>query len=103
MAARSKFGGDVSQVLDEKRLGKQFERIKEVMLKASDINYWMTLRELSFLTKFGEASISARIRDLRKEQFGGYTVERRRRGDPTKGIWEYCIVKSTVPVQEKLF
>ena len=102
-ATQSKFGGDVSISLDEKRLGKQLARIKEVMLKASEINYWITLRELSFVTHYGEASISARVRDLRKEQFGGYTVERRRRGDPTKGIWEYLIVKSKVPVQENLF
>jgi hypothetical protein len=33
--------------------------------------------------------ISARVRDFRKEKFGGFTVESRRR---TKGTWEYRIV-----------
>ena len=103
MTARSKFGGDVSVALDEKRLGKQLTRVKEVLLKASEIHYWMTLREISVLTKYGEASISARIRDLRKDHFGGFTVNRRRRGDPTKGIWEYQIANPQRPVQKGLF
>jgi hypothetical protein len=102
-AMRSKFGGDVSIALDEKRLGKQLARVKEVLVKAAAIKAWVTLRELSVLTNFGEASISARIRDLRKDHFGGYTVQRRRRGDPTKGIWEYLLVNPERPVQEKLF
>ena len=103
MTSRSKFGGDVSVALDEKRLGKQLTRVKEVLVKAAAIKYWMTLREISVLTKFGEASVSARIRDLRKNQFGGYAVQRRRRGDPTKGLWEYLLANPERPVQEKLF
>ncbi len=53
---------------------------------------WMTLRELAELTGYGEASISAQLRHLRKAQFGGYLVAKRRRG-PAKsdGIWEYRI------------
>jgi len=43
---------------------------------------WRTLGELSALTGDPEASISARLRDLRKPRFGGLTVERKyiRRG-----------------------
>ena len=36
-----------------------------------------TLAEISKVTKDPEASVSARLRDLRKPQFGGHTVERR--------------------------
>lgn len=35
-----------------------------------------------------EASASARLRDLRR---AGLTVERRRRGDPKAGLWEYRV------------
>ena len=36
-----------------------------------------------------EASISARLRDFRKH---GLSVERRRRGDPRAGLWEYRVL-----------
>ena len=50
---------------------------------------WMTLRELSRETGYPEASVSARLRDLRKPQFGGHTVERRR---VDGGLFEYRLV-----------
>jgi hypothetical protein len=52
---------------------------------------WMTLRELSDLTNYGEASISAQLRHLRKPHFGGYLVVKRRRGLVAGGTWEYRI------------
>lgn len=52
---------------------------------------WMTLREISELTSFGEASISAQLRHLRKPRFGGYVVAKRRRGRVSRGMWEYRI------------
>jgi hypothetical protein len=61
---------------------------------------WMTLRELSELTGYGEASISAQLRHLRKTKFGGYVVAKRRRG-PAKsdGLWEYRIAGRTEQAQ----
>lgn len=57
---------------------------------------WMTLRELSELTGYGEASISAQLRHLRKTKFGGYVVAKRRRGPArSDGIWEYRIAGRT--------
>lgn len=50
---------------------------------------WFTLKELTQHCGGSEAGCSARIRDLRKPKFGGYVVERRRRGDPKNGLWEY--------------
>jgi hypothetical protein len=53
---------------------------------------WMTLRELGGLTGYGEASISAQIRHLRKEEFGSFVVAKRRRGMEKRGVWEYRIL-----------
>ncbi len=53
--------------------------IRDVMLSAAECGTWCTLRELGQMTGYGEASISAQLRHLRKPQFGGYVVEKRRR------------------------
>ena len=68
--------------LDLDRLNRQMRRVATVLLDAE----WHTLAELAAETGFPEASISARIRDFRKAQFGRHQVERRRR---TAGQWEY--------------
>lgn len=49
---------------------------------------WRTLAEIAAETGSPEASVSARLRDFRKERFGGQRVERRRR---TAGTWEYRV------------
>lgn len=66
------------------------------MLASSNFGLWLTLRELARLTGYGEASISAQLRHLRKPQYGGFVVQKRccnegrigRRGDPG-AVWEY--------------
>lgn len=35
------------------------------------------------------ASITARLRDMRKDKFGGHTVHRQRRGKGSEGVHEY--------------
>ena len=57
---------------------------------------WLTLEELARLTQFGEASISAQLRHLRKPWCGGYVVEKRRREaeswarpEQAGALWEY--------------
>ncbi len=60
-------------------LRSQVEVIRDCMLSASDCDTWLTLREIAKLTRFGEASISAQLRHLRKPMFGGFRVEKRRR------------------------
>lgn len=47
---------------------------------------WHTLSELADKCQGSEAGISARLRDLRKAKFGGYTVTAKRLG---KGLWAY--------------
>ncbi len=73
---------------DATRLRGEMARVYKLM---SD-SYWRTLREISDLTGDPEASVSARLRDLRKSKFGGHTVNRRRRGEASRGIWEYQLL-----------
>lgn len=69
------------------RLTRQLTRVRAVM---SD-NNWHTLDEIHRLTggKDSTAAISARLRDLRKERFGGYTVEREY---VANGVWKYRVL-----------
>jgi hypothetical protein len=57
---------------DGARLGDQMLAVLSVM---SDGN-WRTLADIASETNAPEASVSARLRDLRKPRFGGYTVNR---------------------------
>jgi len=82
--------------LDGPRLRHQLDRVREYMLAI--FPHWKSLtdisRELAKLyekTIFPEASISARLRDLRKPKFGGYTVDRKRR---SAGTWEYLVYRN---------
>jgi len=38
---------------------------------------WRTLEDIASATNHPQASVSARLRDFRKERFGGHVVERR--------------------------
>lgn len=77
---------------------KQREVIRDVMLSAGQCATWLTLDELSKLTHYPPASISAQLRHLRKPRFGGFAVEKRRRavnkamrGDGVGALWEYAV------------
>jgi hypothetical protein len=63
----------------------QLEAIRELMLRASKRGEWLTLAEIAAPTEFGEASISAQLRHLRKPQHGAYCVEKRRRRSSAEG------------------
>jgi hypothetical protein len=79
---------------DEKRLGRLLGAVEACMRDGA----WRTLAEIRASIGIGtEASISARLRDLRKERFGGHEVERRRRGLPADGLWEYRLVLRGTP------
>ncbi len=81
--------------LDLPRLTTQLERVRGLMLYTRDNDGWWTLPMLTnavmrtWGVRASEASVSARIRDLRKDKFGGYTVIHRRRTD---GLWEYRLL-----------
>ena len=54
--------------------------------------FWHTLTDISRATGYPEASVSARLRDFRKERFGGHTVLRRRASHDDGGLWEYKVI-----------
>lgn len=69
------FGGDTfDPALDEDRLRRQLAAVRAEMFDGQ----WHTLHQLSLIVGAPEASVSARLRDLRKPKFGGFVVERRR-------------------------
>jgi hypothetical protein len=72
---------------DTDRLNRQCRDVYRVMAD----HQWHTLAELSRRTGHPQASVSARIRDLRKTRFGGHQVDKRRKGFAT-GTWEYRLV-----------
>ena len=80
-------GGTYVRRFDYARLNAQQARVFDAI---SD-GQWRTLREISAATGDPEASISARLRDFRKPDFGGLDIERRRRGTDAEGLHEYRI------------
>ena len=69
----SSFSGDTFvSSRDESRLTAQLVQVAAAM---SD-GQWHTLAELSSRVGAPEASVSARLRDLRKPRFGAYIIER---------------------------
>jgi len=97
------FGGSTYRPgRDRRRLTSQLSRVLEIM---SD-NEWHTLPELSQLVNGTEASVSARIRDLRKAHNGSHTVERAVDPVPengSMGLWRYRIPKRKHCVDPTLF
>lgn len=106
------FGPVFEDVRDRGRVLTQMEVIRDVLLSAAEcatevaghsytrlwhgtqisaVGGWLTLSEIADLTNYGEASISAQLRHLRKPHFGGYVVAKRRRGSVTNAAWEYRI------------
>ncbi len=75
---------------DADRLRGEIARVYRFMKQIRE--RWWTLKEISYHTGDPEASISARLRDLRKAKFGSHTVNRRRRGDPKRGLFEYQLL-----------
>lgn len=81
-------GDTYTPELDRARLGAQAQRVLDLMLDSR----WRTLAEIAEQTHDPEASVSARLRDLRKPGFGSHIIDRRHRGDPTHGQYEYRLV-----------
>jgi DNA-binding Lrp family transcriptional regulator len=79
------FGGDTYEPdRDRERLARQLRAVRVLMADGSG----RTLREVSAAVGAPEASVSARLRDLRKARFGAYTVERRH---VERGLFEYRV------------
>lgn len=67
---------------DGERLTSELQRVKGYVMDGE----YHTLAEISAALGYPEASVSARLRDLRKPRFGGYLVEREY---VTRGLWRY--------------
>lgn len=80
---------------DHQRLKGQLWRVFQLM---SDGKY-RTLAEIAEDAQGTEASVSARLRDLRKEQYGGREIQRQR---VAGGLWEYRMLplKNTTLIGE---
>jgi hypothetical protein len=74
------------EVLDRARLTTQLRRVCFALLDGR----WWTLKALALEVNGSVTGVSARLRDLRKPRFGGFTVQNRRRpGAEDSGVWEY--------------
>lgn len=86
-APREFSGETFDEELDGPRLRTQLERVKWLMLDG----HWRGLLTIARTVGGSEAGVSARLRDLRKEQHGGYIVERRRSID-NPVVWQYRVI-----------
>lgn len=85
---------------DDDRLTRQLGRVWSVIHDG----HWRTLREIAQQTRDPEASVSAQLRHLRKARFGGYKIDKRNRGDRSRGLYEYrCAGRARRPTEGLLF
>ena len=67
--------GTFDNVLDGPRTKSQLERVEALMSDGT----WRTLAAIcAHVGAISEAGASARLRDLRKKEYGGYIIERKR-------------------------
>jgi hypothetical protein len=91
------FGGKTfDEGQDGTRLRRQLNAVRVVMFDGQ----WRTLKQLSKEVAARdvtapEASVSARLRDLRKKQFGGFIVERQRIPNGN-GLHRYRVPRKTI-------
>jgi biotin operon repressor len=78
-------GASFERRVDGDRLRKQLNEVLKYLLAHEG---WHTLAALHEALGYPEASISARLRDLRKPKFGGYEIARRR-AYAGSGTWQY--------------
>lgn len=80
-------GATFRPAMDSNRLNAQARRVWKLM----ESGEWFTLAAIEDATGgTPQASVSARLRDFRKPEFGGHTVESRR--TRTGSAWEYRLV-----------
>jgi hypothetical protein len=87
---------------DRRLVRRQRDVLCEVMLSAGECETWLTLVQLSRITHYAEASISAQLRHLRKPQYGAFVVEKRRRevdevvqAEERGPVWEYRLSRGS--------
>ncbi len=101
----STFGPAYDESLDGERIKTQMLRVRDYMLQNGSVGPWRTLGaikeglEHQYRCRFPESSISAQLRSLKKDQFGGYTLEKRR---VLGGLWEYRLSSPSTKPPEQL-
>ena len=78
-------GATFNQKRDGSRLFAQLHDVRGLMLDAQ----WRTLGEIAAATGHPEASVSARLRDLRKPRWGSHRVERQY---VERGLYRYRVI-----------
>lgn len=73
---------------DKARLSKQLNAVRSFMLDSQ----WHTLSHISEATGAPQASVSARLRDLRTPRGGSFIIQRRY---VERGLFEYRLVRVT--------
>ena len=81
-------GAGYNHERDQDRLTLQKERVFDFMKSGE----WRTLRQIAEATNAPEASVSAQLRNFRKERFGAHTVDRRH---IKNGLFEYSLILNT--------
>lgn len=81
------FGPTYDEEKDGKRIASQMDKIRDYMLEAD----WRTLKQIESELNYPQSSISAQLRHLRKKQFGGYILEKKRVDG--NGTWQYRLLK----------
>ncbi len=85
----SVFKGDsFDKSFDGERLLTQASKVFQLMKDAQ----WRTLHEIADVVHAPVQSIGSRLRGFRTAKFGKHVVNRRRRGDPCKGLFEYQLI-----------
>jgi hypothetical protein len=84
-------GAAYDESLDGKRLQKQIYRIFDLMRDGK----FTSLRDIEDITGYGQSSISAQLRNLKKKTFGSHGLEKRRR-TVGGGTWEYRLIVGKV-------
>ena len=78
-------GDDYVSRRDKPRLTLQIHQVRMYM----ENNDWLSVKQISDDLNFPEASVSAQIRNLRKEKFGNRIGERRYQGN---GLYEFKLM-----------
>lgn len=77
------------ETFDPKRDGSRLAEQTKAVFSVMKDGQFRTLSSLAQMTGAPEASVSARLRDLRKPRFGGHTVNRQYLGN---GLFQYQLV-----------
>lgn len=95
---RSLFDGPAIERSDVPRLSGQLKKVYELMKDGG----WFTIRQVARHVGCCEVSAASRMRDLRKERFGGHRVKRKR-DQSRPGVFRYRLIsRDTSDLQTRM-